>query len=333
VEWKSNLIEIYPTNTKISDDPEYFEKIVGKKDVKIVDLPNYGKSIIGGKDFAPGDVLYAEEAILTGNLRNDCCATCVKPCNMSLCLKCTHKGCNAVFCNKTCQERGTHRGICPSDLSELRNCCSKGVTGSCKGSLLAMDAIALLRSFPIGKPNELPFLKHLAISRMGSQLTGGWNRYLWVREVIDPFMERGFLEHDDFEILMSKIMNNCFGLSYDNDARPDISGSAAAIYLITSFINHSCVPNAKCVFSGSKGGSTVKVVALRKIKKGEQIFISYLPDDFDYIQRAYGLFQYGFICKCEKCVSDVKKLSESERVDLKFIEEMLGTICNNEKSE
>jgi SET domain len=89
---------------------------------------------------------------------------------------------------------------------------------------------------------------------------------------------------------------------------------------ILALANHSCSPNAVVVFDGR----SVALRAMRVIRVGEQVFISYITASEDRLSRQMDLKQrYFFNCKCEKCSKDeIPKLSlprrEAERVDLLY---------------
>ncbi|PMD41801.1 SET domain-containing protein [Hyaloscypha variabilis F] len=70
---------------------------------------------------------------------------------------------------------------------------------------------------------------------------------------------------------------------------------------ILALANHSCSPNAVVVFDGR----SVALRALDSIKKGEQVFISYITAMEDRTSRQRDLKQrYFFDCQCEKCRED-----------------------------
>lgn len=70
---------------------------------------------------------------------------------------------------------------------------------------------------------------------------------------------------------------------------------------ILALANHSCCPNAVVVFDGR----SVALRALEQIKKGEQIFISYISTTDDRVTRQKDLKQrYFFDCQCERCSKD-----------------------------
>ncbi|KAG5649876.1 hypothetical protein H0H81_001679 [Sphagnurus paluster] len=76
-----------------------------------------------------------------------------------------------------------------------------------------------------------------------------------------------------------------------------------AVYNEMSYINHSCTPNvAHHQHAASFSG---QIHALRDIKKGEEIFISYCDIANPTAQRQASLQSYGFQCTCRAC-SDPK---------------------------
>lgn len=73
------------------------------------------------------------------------------------------------------------------------------------------------------------------------------------------------------------------------------------VFDILSMVNHSCVPNMRYNITDQMG----YCVTVRPIKKGEQVFISYLGDDgFKALdQRQHKLRHiWGINCTCDKCV-------------------------------
>src|SRR5690606_27480067 len=77
------------------------------------------------------------------------------------------------------------------------------------------------------------------------------------------------------------------------------------VYQIASFFNHSCEPNA-CQRAGlcddrKHAFNSIVVRATKKIRAGEQIFISYIYADHPYDFRQRELARFGFWCSCGKC--------------------------------
>ena len=75
-------------------------------------------------------------------------------------------------------------------------------------------------------------------------------------------------------------------------------------YFLISHSEHSCIPNAIVRF---RENATAYLVALRPIRKGEEIFHSYIENEDPYEDRAEELLDpYGFICDCPKCIEERK---------------------------
>ncbi|ETW01854.1 hypothetical protein H310_06423 [Aphanomyces invadans] len=76
----------------------------------------------------------------------------------------------------------------------------------------------------------------------------------------------------------------------------------SGVFLHTAMFNHDCNPN--CVkFSPESGLSVSEVRAAKAIKKGEQLFISYIyPREQSRERRQAQLVrQFGFVCHCPMC--------------------------------
>jgi hypothetical protein len=81
-------------------------------------------------------------------------------------------------------------------------------------------------------------------------------------------------------------------------------------------INHSCNPNTSYYWNVKLNKRIV--YANRKIKKGEEIFDSYISLLLNHEERQKRLNPYGFTCNCEACAKGNKAMQESDqrRVDI-----------------
>jgi len=72
------------------------------------------------------------------------------------------------------------------------------------------------------------------------------------------------------------------------------------LFLLANSTNHSCEPN---VFSASStNDNRVSMYALREIRKGEELCISYIDESDSFEQRQKKLKEiYRFSCTCRKC--------------------------------
>jgi len=97
----------------------------------------------------------------------------------------------------------------------------------------------------------------------------------------------------------------------DLESIPHSVGSG--VFTLQSCINHSCVPNVTVIgglLNTPNSDAQIEVIALRPIKAGEELLMSYLPmgDDPDakyYASREHRLRYlreaYLFECDCPKC--------------------------------
>mmetsp|Transcript_7194 Transcript_7194/g.11866 ORF Transcript_7194/g.11866 Transcript_7194/m.11866 type:complete len:254 (+) Transcript_7194:1-762(+) len=115
------------------------------------------------------------------------------------------------------------------------------------------------------------------------------------------------------------ILSSVKALIHNEEVRnwlfPQISGSI--MLPLGWMINHSCEPNTDVEFiwapasRGRKNGFVAaQFIPNRKLKKGEEILISYLSDSSlrsNVTDRERSLADYGFICKCNVCRKERSK--------------------------
>ncbi|KAK1407344.1 hypothetical protein QVD17_38958 [Tagetes erecta] len=77
-----------------------------------------------------------------------------------------------------------------------------------------------------------------------------------------------------------------------------------AFFPIQSCMNHSCCPNAKAFKRDEDRDGQATIIACKHIKKGEEVTISYIDEDLELEVRRALLADYGFICKCPRCVEE-----------------------------
>ena len=92
-------------------------------------------------------------------------------------------------------------------------------------------------------------------------------------------------------------------------AYPRVSRVAGAVYKTLSRFNHSCVPNCSWSFvpqgtPGSVGAASVAVRAIKPVKEGDELTISYADPTVGRDERRETLWdKYRFDCACALCVS------------------------------
>jgi len=112
-----------------------------------------------------------------------------------------------------------------------------------------------------------------------------------VHKIIDntPKMKNFFenISKNEIEYYYAKYIYNCFeGGKY-----------GPLTLLLTSKLNHSCKPNVEFKFDERTG--QMVTTTIRKIKKGEEIFGSYLTKKIIHFHSEYLEEHYGFCCDCK----------------------------------
>ncbi|EEQ97957.1 conserved hypothetical protein, partial [Perkinsus marinus ATCC 50983] len=77
---------------------------------------------------------------------------------------------------------------------------------------------------------------------------------------------------------------------------------ATGFYSTVARMNHSCSPNAKVIFNNTT--NKMEVISLKPINIGDEIRISYVPIDLDLNTRRHRLKDYGFLCNCQRCLTE-----------------------------
>ncbi|KAJ7948179.1 histone-lysine N-methyltransferase ATXR2 [Quillaja saponaria] len=84
-----------------------------------------------------------------------------------------------------------------------------------------------------------------------------------------------------------------------------------AFFPLQSCMNHSCCPNAKAFKREEDRDGQATIIALTPICKGEEVTISYVDEDLPFEDRQASLADYGFICRCPKCIEEEETVRES----------------------
>jgi hypothetical protein len=110
-------------------------------------------------------------------------------------------------------------------------------------------------------------------------------------------------------------------------------GKAQAIYLANNWsgavlnlgsrFNHSCIPNTQLVHNPKTTDYHFR--ALRLVKTGEELTVSYIDDFLSVEERQAKLERYGFQCRCPACEdSDAGRAIEEKRVKMMKIHHEVG---------
>jgi hypothetical protein len=109
------------------------------------------------------------------------------------------------------------------------------------------------------------------------------------------------------------------------NALPCGSGSVVGgVYPTVCLINHSCIPNAHNNWNKSKEHETIH--AIRPIKSGEEITISYDHGGPSSVRQRFLKESFGFTCTCSGCTLTPSSLQESDnrRTQIQSLDEAIG---------
>jgi lysine-specific demethylase 8 len=96
---------------------------------------------------------------------------------------------------------------------------------------------------------------------------------------------------------------------------PPLDGTA--MYSRICKMNHSCDPNVVVVYPrragwGSQYPLTAFCIAIKDIRAGDELTISYIDPEQTYADRQAALANYGFRCRCSRCILEEEKNSVEE---------------------
>ncbi|CAK9315588.1 unnamed protein product [Citrullus colocynthis] len=114
--------------------------------------------------------------------------------------------------------------------------------------------------------------------------------FLYIDELSSPYKEKA-------EEITRPLLD-ALGDSYS------ICCQGTAFFPLQSCMNHSCYPNAKAFKREEDRDGQATIIALRPIHPGEEVTISYIDEDLPFNQRRALLADYGFECRCPKCLKE-----------------------------
>ncbi|RXW13219.1 hypothetical protein EST38_g12632 [Candolleomyces aberdarensis] len=121
--------------------------------------------------------------------------------------------------------------------------------------------------------------------------------------------KRGFMSlanshtDDGSGLIFGIVRTNGFGIDFGGvlpGADEDFGLGYGAVGKTASRFNHSCIPDVSHAFDVST--FTMRFYAVRDIKKGSQIYVTYTSLNATKAERQKALAPYGFECICRACV-------------------------------
>lgn len=276
----------------------------------------FGRHFIAKCDIDVGKVIVVEDAFVNTivmEMGQNICDTCFK--HMGNFIACPKFYCTSgLFCNEICSE----------DFSHFLRCGRASIDDNVLVEFTIRSIGCVLDIFPTAD-QLMGFVEHAikdakkgtyvpnSIVDMKSKYRMFLNLNVWLGSMKEEDLIA--LGHNVFEILMevpsvkekfsSKphnrfLMHLCVLHLYIIMSNSFQNPTTGGIFLLRNHFNHSCAPN---VLTCNYGNKSICITS-RRIKNGDQLFISYGPKYFTHTraERQKGLSKdFGFRCECEKC--------------------------------
>ncbi|XP_058469156.1 N-lysine methyltransferase SMYD2-B [Solea solea] len=258
--------------------------------------PGKGRALRVTRAFKVGELLFSCAAysyVLSAKERGCYCEFCFTRKNgLAKCGKCK----KAFYCNVKCQKGdwAMHKLEC-SAMTAFREKWCPSETARLVARILAKKKMQKERCV-----SE----KMLLIGEMQSHVEDIDNEKREVSEADIAELHRfysknlDFPDHKDLLTLFSQVA--CNGFTVEDD---ELSHLGTAVYPDVALINHSCLPSVIVTYDGT----SAEVRAVRDMKPGDEVLISYIDLLYPTDDRNTRLREsYFFTCDCQECKSKSK---------------------------
>lgn len=321
----------------------------------------YGRLVTATQDIDIGETVLIEENYIRFVVgENVQCSNCGKQnVNFVPCEKCG----GAMFCSELCSKNNFHQIEC--EMLFDMNICSDGnffpvyVLRSVIIGLSAFSSTGEMMKFVencrVGDSNEIPSSilsatsKYRTFFKLASFVPGQLSDQFLDYRKIAYFVHHSikasslgvkFQTKSHHRFLAHLIVHHSFILrtnSFGSFETPAMQFSEStnssdtgnhyeqSLLLVTSYFNHSCCPNVAKL----KKNNLSMCKTILPIRKGEQLFISYVDEDDDEYKTEVGrqrLLQnsFGFKCKCAICERGILKNTFILQTDNAFANAVKG---------
>ncbi|KAE8896536.1 hypothetical protein PF005_g15703 [Phytophthora fragariae] len=261
-------------------------------------------------------VLSAHRAVL--------CAVCLRAADADICCDdCS----NVFFCSDECQEKlqAVHEKECEA-LEDVALAASK----TCTDVDLLRLLIRILASRSLDAADGKLHADDQGVVRASyagvedlvhvlDKEGGAWADHVraGAKRILADLPDKCHLSVEEILVIAAQINENAYSLDALDEKH---LVAAVGLFPICGLINHSCQPN--CTWSNA-GDGIMEVRALRYIKEGDEITLSYIDIDKERAERRKELRETKhFDCQCERCAESL-----SESVD-RYLESFCCPRCS-----
>lgn len=341
-------LEFVPNVPVLTFEPKMMFPSMGNI-LQIEKNKKFGRLIKTNADVAVGETVLVEKAyvnkvIIDKYIR---CNICYRlETNLVPCKDCT----DDMFCYQECEWNSFHKIECNMKTMGKVDQISMFHLQIIRSVLMAIKTIPNIEQLMIfvektiaEDPLEIPesepdddlskyrmFLKLWINSRIETNL------FIW--RVF--FIYKTLMDNSDFQALFTSLKHQRFLMHlighhsgiihYNARASIQVLGTTYATELqplIAAYFNHSCAPNIATV----RCDNVIAAIAIRPIRKGEQLFISYFGRDLNRDtagrRRHFDEF-FDFVCYCERCRSTVPFVQFVNTYNLEWIQYVLINYYN-----
>ncbi|XP_059612822.1 SET domain-containing protein SmydA-8 [Phlebotomus argentipes] len=251
-----------------------------------------GRGLFASRDISTDEVIFEDRPIIVGpRAGRDEQVTCVVCHEHVPRSEMCPGGCGLPVCHASaaCAQDETHARECkllaswqPLKTATVSDNVLRALT-SVRSLLLAPDPLALLNSLQANHCHQTETEINRAVAEFGN------------------------FPHDQPEILRqlfatSAVLNtNAFEtkLVSEYEDRKSLRGSGRGLYPLACMMNHQCIPNVRYCFDAKH---TMRVQATKPIRRGEEIFTSYIQIFWGtYSRRVHLAATKDFMCSCSRC--------------------------------
>lgn len=317
----------------------------------------FGRHIKAKSDITVGQVVLVEEAFITTHRHEKYkrCDTCLALyVNTVPCERCT----SAMFCFALCENKSFHKKECgvqtvpPDRMNSYHIHVIRSIWRAIKAIPNANELMAFVEEAMANDPMEIPetmsderskyraFLKLTFDRNVLFQPTFPTQIYFIyqalmgnesIRQKFAKKKRKRFLMHLIAQH-MCVIQCNTGGLVHNPQMKKATFTMLELQTIVTNYISHSCAPNVTILPYDAYN----VVIAVRPIKKGDQLLVSYFrnePSSLETAMRQKYLNEvYQFQCKCERCQPKCDQRELTVAADVMTSDENFKFIKNNEHS-
>uniref|UniRef100_A0A915EAU7 SET domain-containing protein n=1 Tax=Ditylenchus dipsaci TaxID=166011 RepID=A0A915EAU7_9BILA len=197
--------------------------------------------------------------------------------------------------------------------------CIADVEGKGKGLVASRDIskgtlLLVSKAFSIAYKDELPNT-HLMCINLVTNKADGATQALNIIRTVQTLKCNPEMAADLYALYAGNLSRVIDAARIENISSEDPMhefSTPSGLWILPSFMNHSCIGSASRTFYGD----IMTVYAVKDLKKGEEITLTYLSSQKPYKEKLKSFQHYNFMCSCRLCQLDSSDPLHEERSKL-----------------